>query len=255
MVKLHQRNYVIAGLFQELTNLPPSDCCDWNEEEKHLFRETIFEKRKQFHDVAKVMGKSVHECITYYLSHYKYTDDYHLLKTIRAQELNDKYVTKNKENNETPQKDRTDDKDRICLICGGKKRNRRRFMDDRPVRQHQHNMAHKNLDKEVKEIKISLLENAKKNNSEISKKRKADSLGTMNRLHDEKDGKLYVYNDGGTVGGMVHDLSSRITEDDTKDENENTIRKDSGILTTSSDILAFRKFASSINFIKGHEQK
>lgn len=249
MIKLRQRNYVVAGLFQELTQLRPSDCSDWNEEEKNLFRETIFEKRKNLHDVSKVMGKSVNECIIYYLSYYKHTADYYLLKTIRTQELNDKYVTEKKENNESSQKGKSEDKDHICLVCGGKKSSRRHYMDPLSGRQHQQNLVEKNLDKEFREMKVSLLENANKCNSQISKKRKTDSLGAMNHSHDEKDGTIDFYNNETIVGGMLHDASSCITENESKNG------KDPGLINASSEILALRKFASSISFINGHERK
>ena len=88
MVALHQRGYKPDGLDEKecLLVAKPLDGSDWTDEEKALFREAIFEYRKDLKAVAKKMNKSMGNVITYYLGSYKHSDDYRLLKLVCQQE-------------------------------------------------------------------------------------------------------------------------------------------------------------------------
>ena len=105
MVALHQRGYKPDGLDEKecLLVAKPLDGSDWTDEEKALFREAIFEHRKDLKAVAKKMNKSMGNVITYYLGSYKHSDDYRLLKLVCQQE-------KEKAEDEVPDND-------ICRLC------------------------------------------------------------------------------------------------------------------------------------------
>ena len=105
MVALHQRGYKPDGLDEKecLLVAKPLDGSDLTDEEKALFREAIFEHRKDLKAVAKKMNKSMGNVITYYLGSYKHSDDYRLLKLVCQQE-------KEKAEDEVPDND-------ICRLC------------------------------------------------------------------------------------------------------------------------------------------
>lgn len=106
MVALHQRDYNTngGGFNNDMKAAKPLDGSDWTDAERDTFRDAIFEHRKDLPAVAKELGKSVCNVYTYYLSTYKPSDDYRLLKVVCQQE------TKEKE----PDALADDD---ICQIC------------------------------------------------------------------------------------------------------------------------------------------
>jgi PHD-finger len=81
------------------------DGSDWTSYEKEAFHREIFRLRKDLTALAKLIGKDLKTCLTYYLSTFKKSDDYRVLKAICEQE-------------------RLDDADSngngvdVCAVCG-----------------------------------------------------------------------------------------------------------------------------------------
>jgi hypothetical protein len=87
MVALHDLDYDKEKLSYELTRIKP---VNWSQEEKDTFRFEIVRHRKNLTFVAKSMKKSVNSCMTYFLSTFKKSDDYRLLKTLCVEERAEK---------------------------------------------------------------------------------------------------------------------------------------------------------------------
>jgi len=92
MVAFHELGYDKDKLSDVLSRRDPEDGSNWTEEEKAKFRIEIFRQRKDLAAVAKSMNRSVNSCMTYYLSSFKKSDDYRLLKTLRAEERAEQMV-------------------------------------------------------------------------------------------------------------------------------------------------------------------
>jgi hypothetical protein len=92
MAAAHESGYDKDKLSHILSKCEPQDGSDWTDEEKAQFRIEIFQFRKDLSAVAKSMNKSVNSCMTYYLNNFKKSDDYRLLKTLRAEERADKML-------------------------------------------------------------------------------------------------------------------------------------------------------------------
>ena len=76
----------VASAVNELT---VNDGSDWTSEEKETFHREIFRLRKDLTALSKFMGKDLNSCFTYYLSTFKKSDDYRILKVICAEERMD----------------------------------------------------------------------------------------------------------------------------------------------------------------------
>ncbi len=92
MTAAHESGYDKEKLSHVLSQREPQDGSNWTDEEKAKFRIEIFQFRKDLSAVAKSMNKSVNSCMTYYLNNFKKSDDYRLLKTLRAEERADKLL-------------------------------------------------------------------------------------------------------------------------------------------------------------------
>uniref|UniRef100_A0A7S4VXZ5 PHD-type domain-containing protein n=1 Tax=Ditylum brightwellii TaxID=49249 RepID=A0A7S4VXZ5_9STRA len=90
MVALHENNYSFPGFYEALNKVTPLDGSDWNQEERGLFHVLTLDSRKDLHTVSKKMGKSMNNCLTYYLGKYKHSDGYRFTKEICVQEREDK---------------------------------------------------------------------------------------------------------------------------------------------------------------------
>lgn len=85
-VLLHELNYNVNQFMDKLDRVSrPSDCSTWTLQEKDMFRRYIYQYRKDLSKVAKMMNKSLNSCYCYFLSNYKKTNDYVVLKFIRKQ--------------------------------------------------------------------------------------------------------------------------------------------------------------------------
>jgi hypothetical protein len=93
MVAFHELGYDKDKLSDSISRFEPQDGSNWTEQEKAKFRIEIFRHRKDLSAVAKSMNKSVNSCMTYYLSSFKKSDDYRLLKTLCAEERTEKLIS------------------------------------------------------------------------------------------------------------------------------------------------------------------
>jgi hypothetical protein len=89
MIALHHRNYQLTGFYNEVSQVPTWDGSDWTPDEKKNFSKLAFAHRKNMRIISREMGKSVRDCLTYYMGTFKQSDDYRLLKTICAQDRAD----------------------------------------------------------------------------------------------------------------------------------------------------------------------
>lgn len=71
-------------------DLKPSDGSDWSQEQKDQFHAEVFRCRRDLLQVSKTMDIKMDVCHTYYLTSYKSTCDYRLLKTICIDEREQK---------------------------------------------------------------------------------------------------------------------------------------------------------------------
>mmetsp|Transcript_28711 Transcript_28711/g.43048 ORF Transcript_28711/g.43048 Transcript_28711/m.43048 type:complete len:379 (+) Transcript_28711:768-1904(+) len=90
MVALHKNNYSLPGFYEALNKITPLDGSDWTQEERELFHLLTLDSRKDLYTVSKKMGKSINNCMTYYLGKYKHSDYYRFTKEICVQERADK---------------------------------------------------------------------------------------------------------------------------------------------------------------------
>lgn len=93
MAAFHKLGYDKDKLSESVSRFQPQDGSDWTDEEKAQFRIEIFRQRKDLSAVAKAMNKSVNSCMTYYLNSFKQSNDYRLLKTLRAEERAEQIVS------------------------------------------------------------------------------------------------------------------------------------------------------------------
>lgn len=105
MISLHKLDYDKDKLAEVVCTFEPEDGSNWTREEKEQFRIEIFRHRKELSAVAKSMNKSVNCCMTYYLNIFKKSDDYRLLKTLRADERAETMVASEHGGD-------------ACLVCG-----------------------------------------------------------------------------------------------------------------------------------------
>ncbi|KAL3909423.1 MAG: hypothetical protein SGILL_008095 [Bacillariaceae sp.] len=78
----HKSDYSLENADEIVNNIEPTDCSDWTEDEKELFRNEIFRRRKDLKALCGVMGKTMGQILSYYLGTYKKSNDYRLLKTV-----------------------------------------------------------------------------------------------------------------------------------------------------------------------------
>ena len=91
------------GVLKELENVAPLDGSDWTLEEKVMFHDLILESRKQkLLDIARRMGKSPANFLTFYFGQYKCTEEYKLLKRTCIEE----------------REAEEEEEDDVCGICG-----------------------------------------------------------------------------------------------------------------------------------------
>ena len=90
ITKINEREDFNAYVEEIVSHLTPVDGSDWTEEEKAKFHDEIFRLRKDMSALAKSMGKDTKSCLTYYLGSYKKSDAYRMLKTVCAEERNEK---------------------------------------------------------------------------------------------------------------------------------------------------------------------
>ena len=84
---LHENDYSVINTKDFLQQIDPTHVSDWSMEDRERFRVEIFRTRKNFKALCQTMGnKEVGDIIAYYLGHYKKSDDYRLLKTVRMEE-------------------------------------------------------------------------------------------------------------------------------------------------------------------------
>lgn len=84
MILLHERGYKVSGFFDAIANTAPVGGSNWSREERVSFHQLVFSYRKNIGAVAKVIGKSVSNCLTYYYDKYKLSGDYMELKRMLA---------------------------------------------------------------------------------------------------------------------------------------------------------------------------
>lgn len=101
MVELHKRQYIVTDFDYYRQKIVPSDTSDWTQCEKNQFYDCIFQEKKNFHTISKIMGKSISKCYIYYLSNIKNCDEYPILKALCAQDKLDRL-----------------DSSEACKLCG-----------------------------------------------------------------------------------------------------------------------------------------
>jgi len=84
----HSRGYRLPGFYEEVSEVNPTDCSDWNKGDKDRFRAAVFEKHENMNDVSNMIGKNINECINYYLVKFKRTKSYKSLKKSMRQKAN-----------------------------------------------------------------------------------------------------------------------------------------------------------------------
>ena len=84
----HSRGYRLPGFYEEVSEVNPTDCSDWNKGDKDRFRAAVFEKHENMNDVSNMIGKNINECINYYLVKFKRTKSYKSLKKSMRRKAN-----------------------------------------------------------------------------------------------------------------------------------------------------------------------
>lgn len=90
IIQLHNQDYCVEGLLENLGKTCEVDCSEWTKEEKDQFKFEIFRLRKDFTALSQSIHKSMKVCWAYYLRFFKQSDDYRLLKSVIAEERNDR---------------------------------------------------------------------------------------------------------------------------------------------------------------------
>lgn len=83
---LASKDYDVAAFQQAVPTLKPREGSDWGPTRKKRFVTEIYQKRKDFVAMAKAMRLPIQTVYAYYLAHFKFSDDYRLLKTIIYEE-------------------------------------------------------------------------------------------------------------------------------------------------------------------------
>lgn len=88
---VHDKHYTVADAKGFVKQIDPSNTSQWNMEDEEKFRLEIFRTRKDFKALVKTLGnKSMGDVIAHYLGHYKKSDEYRVLKTVRVEEREEK---------------------------------------------------------------------------------------------------------------------------------------------------------------------
>eukprot|EP00536_Pseudo-nitzschia_multiseries_P006512 jgi/Psemu1/239446/estExt_Genewise1.C_1390071 len=88
---VHENNYDVSNIEDFVQKIEPSTVSRWTENDKEKFRQEVFRSRKNLKEVCQTMGnKTMGDILAYYLGHYKKSDDYRLLKTVRRDEREEK---------------------------------------------------------------------------------------------------------------------------------------------------------------------
>jgi len=86
-ILLHELQYNAAHFIEKLDKISnPLDCSTWMQQEEDLFHRYVYQYKKNLPKVAKLMKKSFSSCYCYFLTRYKKTNDYVVLKIICKQE-------------------------------------------------------------------------------------------------------------------------------------------------------------------------
>lgn len=84
---LHQQDYDLEAFADEAaSNLQPIDGSDWTAARRQTFHRELFRSRKDLQCVCANMDISLQTGLTYYLGHFKTSNDYRLTKTVCAEE-------------------------------------------------------------------------------------------------------------------------------------------------------------------------
>jgi hypothetical protein len=105
LVLFAEVGYNVEAFQKASRALKPTDGSDWNAAQKSLFHSEIFRLRKDIIAVAKVMRIPIMTAYTFYLSHFKFSDDYRILKAILMNEHDQRTEMQENEQDE-------------CAICG-----------------------------------------------------------------------------------------------------------------------------------------
>lgn len=89
---LHAKDYKTDKLQEMISEAKITDGSDWTKEEKEKYHSEMFRLRKSIVDVAKSTGCGNNSTYAYYLSKFKKSDDYRLLKTICEEERLHKFA-------------------------------------------------------------------------------------------------------------------------------------------------------------------
>jgi hypothetical protein len=98
---LHSNQYIIDDHFLDTLDKMknPYDCSTWTQQDKELFHRYVYQCKKDITKVSKLMKKPFSSCYCYYLTKYKKSSDYVVLKIIYQQEKKAK------------------DKEDCCAVC------------------------------------------------------------------------------------------------------------------------------------------
>jgi hypothetical protein len=106
MQLVHDNNYSIVNTNDLINQIDQTNVSNWTTKDREKFRIEIFRCRKNFKALCQSMGnKEMGDIIAYYLGHYKKSDDYRLLKTVRLEERIEKAEQSNHDVDH-------------CAICG-----------------------------------------------------------------------------------------------------------------------------------------
>jgi len=106
MQLLHDKNYSVVKTTDFINQIDQSNVSSWSSNDIKKFHAEIFRCRKNFKALSQSMGnKEMGDIIAYYLGHYKKSEDYRLLKTVRMEERIEKAQQPNHDADH-------------CVICG-----------------------------------------------------------------------------------------------------------------------------------------
>lgn len=86
LIGLNSKDDSIPNITEILSQLKAVDGSDWSADEKEKFHTQIFRVRKDMSALAKILGKDIKSCLTYYLGTFKKSNHYRLLKTVCTEE-------------------------------------------------------------------------------------------------------------------------------------------------------------------------